>query len=216
MKRGFLMTGLLSLILLVVLLRNQLDMGAVSDFISEQNHFLAPLVFVGIYAMATLLFLPGSLMTLLGGLMFGPLWGTFLNLAGATLGATLSFLAARYLAADWVERKSSGWMRKLKDGVEEEGWRFVAFVRLVPVFPFNLLNYALGLTRINLHSYVAATAVFMLPGALGYTWIGYLGGEAASGAEDLVSKLLLGVGVISVVLFVPSWYARRRRRSAGA
>ena len=193
MKRGFLMTGLLCLIMLVVLLRNQLDMGAVSDFISEQNHFLAPLVFVGIYAMATLLFLPGSLMTLLGGLMFGPLWGTFLNLAGATLGATLSFLAARYLAADWVERKSSGWMRKLKDGVEEEGWRFVAFVRLVPVFPFNLLNYALG-----------------------YTWIGYLGGEAASGAEDLVSKLLLGVGVISVVLFVPSWYARRRRRSAGA
>ena len=216
MKRGFLMTGLLSLILLVVLFGNQLDMGAVSDFISRQNRILAPLVFVGIYAIATLLFLPGSLMTLLGGFLFGPLWGTFLNLAGATLGATLSFLAARYLAADWVERKSSGWMRKLKRGVEEEGWRFVAFVRLVPVFPFNLLNYALGLTRINLYSYVVATAVFMMPGALGYTWIGYLGGEAASGAEDLVSKLLLGIGVISVALFVPSWYARRRRRSAGA
>ena len=105
-----------------------------------------PLVFIGLYAIATVLFLPGSIITLVGGALFGPLWGVLYNLTGATIGATAAFMISRYLAADWVEQKSGPRVRHLKTGVEAEGWRFVAFVRLVPLFPFNLLNYALGLT----------------------------------------------------------------------
>jgi uncharacterized membrane protein YdjX (TVP38/TMEM64 family) len=68
------------------------------------------------------------------------------------MGATLAFLIARYLAADWVERRLAGRLQEIKAGVERAGWRFVAFVRLVPLFPFNLLNYALGLTRLSWRS----------------------------------------------------------------
>ena len=97
-----------------------------------------------------MLFLPGSVITLAGGALFGPVWGTFYSLTGATAGAAAAFLVARYLASDWVHRKAGGWTKQLIEGVDKEGWRFVAFVRLVLLFPFNLLNYALGLTRIPL------------------------------------------------------------------
>jgi len=124
-----------------------------------------PLAFGVIYALATVLFIPGPALTLGGGAMFGPVFGTFYNLTAATIGATIAFVIARYVAADWVEKRSAGGLLKIKHGVEAEGWRFVVFVRLVPLFPFNLLNYALGLTRIPLLQYVIASYIAMLPGA---------------------------------------------------
>jgi uncharacterized membrane protein YdjX (TVP38/TMEM64 family) len=129
----------------------------------------APLAFIGLFALATVLFLPGAIFGLLGGALFGPVWGSAWNLAGATLGATLAFLTARYVASDWVARRSGGRLQGLIEGVEAEGWRFVAMVRLVPLFPFNLLNYALGLTRIRLSQYVVASAVAMIPGTVAYS-----------------------------------------------
>ncbi len=122
-----------------------------------------------------------ALFGLAGGALFGPLWGTAFNLVGATLGATAAFLVGRYLAADWVRRRTGARLARLIAGVEAEGWRFVAFVRLVPLFPFNLVNYALGLTRIPLTSYILASLVCMAPGTLAYAWLGYAGREAAAG-----------------------------------
>jgi len=139
----------------------------------------APLLFIAIYAIAAVLFLPGSVLTLAGGALFGPLWGTVFNLTGATIGAALAFLIARYAAADWVRSHAGKGIGRLIQGVEAEGWRFVAFTRLVPLFPFNLLNYALGLTRIGFVPYVVASFIFMLPGALAYTWVGYVGTSVA-------------------------------------
>jgi hypothetical protein len=110
----------------------------------------APLLFVGLYALSTVLFVPGSVLTVVGGALFGPVWGTLWNLTGATLGATFAFLTARYVASDWVSRTAGERLTRVIRGVEEEGWRFVAFVRLVGLFPFNLVNYAFGLTRIRL------------------------------------------------------------------
>jgi hypothetical protein len=83
-----------------------------------------------------------------------------------------------------VARKAGGRAKQLIDGVEQEGWRFVAFVRLVPLFPFNLLNYALGLTRIPFPAYVIASWLFMLPGAFAYTWLGFAGREAKGHCRD--------------------------------
>jgi len=97
-----------------------------------------PLVFVGVYGLAPALCVPGAVLTLAGGALFGPLAGALLSLIGATAGATVAFLLARYVAADWVERRLGQRMHAIQAGVEREGWRFVAFVRLVPVFPFNL------------------------------------------------------------------------------
>jgi uncharacterized membrane protein YdjX (TVP38/TMEM64 family)/rhodanese-related sulfurtransferase len=168
-------------------------------------------VFMGIYAIATVFFLPGSVLTLAGGALFGPVMGTFYNLTGATIGAVMAFLVARYLASDWVEQKTGGRLKQLKQGVEGEGWRFVAFVRLVPLFPFNLLNYALGLTRIRLSHYLIATYLFMLPGAIAYTYLGYAGREAIAGGEGLIKKTLLALALLAIVAFLPRLIGRLRR-----
>ncbi len=189
---------------------DQLNPQSMQQFIEDSGQ-LAPLFFMLAYILSTVLFLPGSILTLLGGALFGPLLGTFYSLTAATLGAMLAFLIARYLASDWVAQKSSGKLKQLMLGVESEGWRFVAFTRLVPLFPFNLLNYALGLTRISFTQYCLATYIFMLPGAMAYTYLGYLGKEAATGGEDLVQKILLGIGLLAMVIFIPRLVNKLRK-----
>jgi uncharacterized membrane protein YdjX (TVP38/TMEM64 family) len=139
--RILLILGLAAGVALAVIYRDRFDGAALEAWVQSAG-IAAPLVFMLIYALAAVLFLPGSVLTLAGGALFGPVLGTFYNLTGATLGATLAFLIARYLASDWVARKAGGRVKQLINGVENEGWRFVAFVRLVPLFPFNLLNYA--------------------------------------------------------------------------
>ena len=163
----------------------------------------APLAFIALYAAATVLFLPGAVLTLVGGALFGALSGALYSLIGATLGATLAFLVARYLAADWVARKAGGRLKQLIEGVEAEGWRFVAFVRLVPLFPFNLVNYALGLTRIPLLAYTAASFVCMFPGALAYAWLGHAGREALAGGDGAIRSALLALALLALVAFLP-------------
>ena len=208
--RILLILALVAGVTLAVLYRDRFDAAALQSWVQEAG-IAAPLLFMLIYALATVLFLPGSVLTLAGGALFGPLLGTFYNLTGATVGATLAFLIARYLASDWVARKAGGRVKQLIDGVENEGWRFVAFVRLVPLFPFNLLNYALGLTRLKLGHYLIATYVFMLPGAIAYTYLGYAGREAVAGGEGLIRKGLLALALLAVAAFLPRLINTLRR-----
>lgn len=196
-----------------IVYRGYFDAKTLEAWINDTGA-LGPVVFMLIYAVGTVLFLPGSVLTLAGGALFGPVAGTFYNLTGATLGATLAFLAARYLASDWVARKAGGRLKQMIEGVENEGWRFVAFVRLVPLFPFNLLNYAFGLTRIRLWHYVLASYVFMLPGALAYTYLGYVGRETAAGGEGLIQKALLALALLALVAFLPRLVKRLRAAPA--
>jgi uncharacterized membrane protein YdjX (TVP38/TMEM64 family) len=200
--RILLLVGLAAGIALAVLYRDRFDPAALQSRVQEAG-IAAPLLFMLIYALAAVLFLPGSVLTLAGGALFGPVFGTLYNLTGATAGAALAFLIARYLASDWVARRAGGRIKQLIDGVESEGWRFVAFVRLVPLFPFNLLNYALGLTRLKFSHYLIATYVFMLPGAVAYTYLGYAGREAVAGGEGLIRKGLLALALLAIVAFLP-------------
>jgi uncharacterized membrane protein YdjX (TVP38/TMEM64 family) len=172
----------------------------------------APILFVVLYALATVLFVPGSVLTLAGGALFGPIWGTLWNLTGATLGSTLAFLIARYVASDWIAARGGERLGRLMRGVEEEGWRFVAFVRLVPLFPFNLMNYAFGLTNIRLRDYVLASFVCMAPGALAYTYLGYAGREAASGQVGAIRKAVVALALLAAVAFLPKLVRRIRRQ----
>jgi uncharacterized membrane protein YdjX (TVP38/TMEM64 family) len=173
----------------------------------------APAAFIAYYALATALFFPGSLLTLLGGAIFGPLWGTLWNLCGATVGAGLAFLIARYTAADWIRRMAGARLNRLLAGVEEEGWRFVAFVRLVPLFPFNLLNYALGLTKIDFTTYLLTSAICMIPGALAYTWLGYAGRQAAAGDAAAIRSGMLAIALVAAVTFAARLLRRRREQN---
>jgi len=200
---------LLLAIVAVAAYRDRIDPDAVRGWLAGLGP-ATPLLFILLYAVATLLFLPGTLLTLAGGALFGPLWGTVWNLTGATLGATLAFLAARHLAGDWVARKSGPRLQRLVAGVEAEGWRFVALVRLVPLFPFNLLNYALGLTRIPLRAYALTTAVCMAPAAAAYTYLGYAGRAAAAGGGGAIRKGLLALGVLAAVALLPRLVRRLR------
>jgi uncharacterized membrane protein YdjX (TVP38/TMEM64 family)/rhodanese-related sulfurtransferase len=202
--------ALVGLVVLAWALRDRFDTTALEVWVQGAG-WAGPAVFVAVYAAATVLFVPGAALTLTGGALFGPVWGTVWNLTGATLGATLAFLSARYLAADWVARRAGLRLGSLTDGVSAESWRFIAFVRLVPLFPFNLLNYALGLTRIPLLTYVVASALFMLPGAVAYTWLGHVGREAFTGADGIVPKLLIALAMVATMLFIPRLVRRLRK-----
>jgi len=193
-----------------IIYRDQFDVTALESWVKEAGS-AGPVLFMLIYIVGTVFFLPGSVLTLAGGALFGPVLGTFYNLTAATIGAMISFIAARYLAHDWVEKKTGGRLKALKQGVEGEGWKFVAFVRLVPLFPFNLLNYALGLTKIKFSHYSIATYVCMLPGAIAYTYLGYAGREAIAGGEGLIQKIMLAFALLAIVGFLPSLIGRLRR-----
>jgi uncharacterized membrane protein YdjX (TVP38/TMEM64 family) len=95
-------------------------------------------------------------------------------------------------------------------GVESEGWRFVAFVRLVPLFPFNLLDYALGLTGIGFGPYVLTSAICMVPGAFAYAWLGYAGRQAATGGENLIRDVFIAIAVLAAVALLPRLVRRFR------
>jgi len=209
--RWLLGLGLLAIIGMAIAWRDRFDVAALQTWV-EGAGAAAPLAFIAVYATATVLFLPGAVITMAGGALFGPVWGTLWNLTGATLGASLAFLIARYLGADWVARRAGPRLSRLNDGVAAEGWRFITFVRLVPLFPFNLLNYALGLTRIPFITYVLASALFMLPGALAFTWLGHAGREALSGGEGTVRAILIALALVATMVFLPRWVRRLKAK----
>jgi uncharacterized membrane protein YdjX (TVP38/TMEM64 family) len=200
--RLVLVAGLTGAIAWLALHRELLQAATIENALARFGP-AAPIFFVLLYAFATVLFVPGLILTVTGGALFGPIWGTLCNLIGATVGATIALLIARYLGSDWVAEHAGDRLTRLICGVEEEGWRFVAFVRLVPLFPFNLVNYAFGLTRIRLGEYVLASFVCMAPGALAYSYLGYAGRAAASGQAGSIHKALLALALLAAVAFLP-------------
>jgi uncharacterized membrane protein YdjX (TVP38/TMEM64 family) len=175
--------------------------------------YWAPIGFVLLYAIATVAMLPGGFFDLAGGALFGPVWGSVLNLAGVTLGAAVSFLIARYVAGDWVQRRAGPRVQQVIKSVETDGWQFVAFVRLVPVFPYPLANYLLGLTRIPFWHYMLATIVFALPSTIAYTWIGHAGREAVAGETDNIYYALIVLALVAVLVMAPRFYKRFRNKT---
>lgn len=140
----------------------------------------APIAFILLYNLATIFFLPGSLLTLGGGVLFGLVRGTFYVFIAATLGATCAFLIGRYLTRGWVERQLADRpkFRAISQAVAREGFKIVLLTRLSPIFPFNLLNYAFGVTQVSLRDYVLGS-VGMIPGTLLYVYLGSLVGNLA-------------------------------------
>src|SRR6516164_7998069 len=193
----------------VIVHRHQLDLAMLDARLAALGPW-APIGYVVLYALGAVAFVPGTLFALSGGALFGPVWGSIWNLTGATVGATLAFLAARYITGGWVTRKAGGLLKRLIDGVDAEGWRFVAFVRLVPLFPFNLSNYALGLTRISLQHYVLASLACMVPGTVAYTWLGHAGREAAAGNTAAIRYGLIALALLAAIASLPRLVRRLR------
>lgn len=141
---------------------------------------IAPIAFIVLYNLATILLIPGSVLTLGGGVLFGLWWGSLYVLFAATLGATFAFWIGRNIARDWVNQKISRYPKftAIDKAVAKEGFKIVFLTRLSPIFPFNLLNYAFGITQVSLKDYVLGS-IGMIPGTLLYVYIGSLVGSVA-------------------------------------
>ena len=161
-----------------------------------------PVIFIVLYVVATVLFVPGSVLTLGAGAVFGVVWGSIYVSVAATLGATCAFLVGRYLARDAIARKIEGNERfaAIDKSVENEGWKIVGLTRLSPVFPFRLLNYAFGITRVKVGHYILASWIGMMPGTVMYVYLGSLA-KAASGERTRTTGewALYGVGLLATV-----------------
>ena len=165
--------------------------------------WLAPVLFIIIYVLATVLLLPTMVLTLAGGAIFGPIIGTVLNLAGATLGAAFAFLITRHLIYDWFSKKRGEKVNKLIAGVDQKGWMFVAFLRLFPIIPFNLVNYGLGITGIKFRLYLITTFIFLIPAEIIYTYFGYAGMDALSNPENIYRNggiILSGLAIVFICI----------------
>ena len=164
-------------------------------------------IFAGGYIVATVFFIPGSILTLGAGFIYGVLYGSIYVSVASTIGATAAFIVGRYFARDWVAGKVSGNARfqAIDDAVGREGWKIVGLTRLSPIFPFNLLNYAYGLTKVKLGHYVLASWIGMMPGTVMYVYIGSLAGDLATlGAGERARTtgewILYGVGLLATIV----------------
>jgi uncharacterized membrane protein YdjX (TVP38/TMEM64 family) len=180
-------------------------------------------IFIGVYALAAVLFLPGAILTIAAGLVYGIVVGTAVALAGATLGAALAFLVARYLVRGRIEEfaRKNRRFGAIDDAIGQEGWKIVGLLRLSPLIPFNVSNYFYGVTSIGFWPYLLASCVGMLPGTLLYAYLGAIGQAGLEGGKKGYSPLqwtFLGIGLfatIAVTVFV-SRVAKTALRKTGA
>ena len=178
----------------------------------SQYGMLGPVVFIFVYILACVLFLPGLPVTIVGALAFGAVRGAVFSSIGATLGATAAFLIARYAARGMVEKLVEGneQFEKIDKGVEKNGWRMLMVTRMVPLFPFNLQNFVYGLTKIKLSTYIFVSWICMLPAAIAYN---FMAGSVVSGEGDLgMTFLYLGIGAVFFVLvsFIPGYLSNKK------
>lgn len=167
-----------------------------------------PIAFIVIYALAAVLFVPGSALTLGAGLLFGVGWGTLWVVLGSNLGANFSFLIGRYLARDAIAKKTDDnpTFQSIDKAVGKEGWKIVGLTRLSPVFPFTLLNYGFGLTSVKWSHYTIATLIGMVPGTIMYVYLGSLGklvGESGQKSPAEIALYIFGLlATIVVTVFI--------------
>lgn len=168
----------------------------------KQHKVLAPVLFILIYAIGPSVFLPSLPLTLGAGFLWGTFWGVVFSITGATIGASIPFLLSRYIIGDAVIKRFTytkwDW---LKEKVVRHGWKAVAFTRIVPIFPYPVLNYLFGITPVPFLHYLWSTFVFMLPACIAYTAFGSSMGELI--LKGNFKGLIIGIVIATIALLVP-------------
>jgi uncharacterized membrane protein YdjX (TVP38/TMEM64 family) len=212
-KSNLLKLGILVLFVVGIILVFGLTPLSVSDFkpTSVKNFILrfgswAPVVFVLVYSLrAVILVLPVGVMSLAGGLVFGKWLGTVYILLGATLGSCISFLMARYLGRSFIERFKwlhKGRIKSFDENVEKHGLKVILFLRLIPLFQYDAVNFGSGLSKMKFRDYVLGTFIGMIPG-------GFINAFLGSSLENIVSiQFFVALGIFFVAIFVPLIYRR--------
>ncbi|MBC7837041.1 MAG: TVP38/TMEM64 family protein [Nitrospiraceae bacterium] len=175
-----------------------------------QDHYVSAVaLFILVYILQTSFSLPGAtIMTLAGGFLFGSLWGPLYVNIGATTGATLAFLAARYLFHQWVERKFGDRLSPIQEGFTKNAFSYLLTLRLIPFFPFFLVNLLSGLTRVKVSTYVVATAVGIIPGSIVYAFAGRQLGTINALSELVSPRLLLAFSLLGLLMLIPVIYRK--------
>ena len=188
--------------------RGLFEAAALSGMIGRNP--AAPLVFIALHVAASLFFVPRTLLALVAGLVFGAWWGVVWAALGSVLGAIAGFLVARYIDSGIAEAARNARVAALLARAERGGWRMVAVLRLVPVIPHSLTNYALGLTRLPVGAYAFGSLLGQLPLTIAYVDLGAAGERALLGTADWVVPSAIGAGALVLSLFIPL-LARRSR-----
>ncbi len=176
---------------------------------TNANYPAAVAIFVAAYIAQTAFSLPGgAIMTLAGGFLFGSVLGTIFVNIGATTGATFAFLAARYVLRDWVEHKFGDRIAAIQDGFAQNAFSYLLTLRLIPAFPFFLVNVVSGLTRINLGTYIMATSIGIIPGSFVFAFAGKQLGSINSLGEIASPPVLLAFTFLGLLALMPIAYRK--------
>jgi uncharacterized membrane protein YdjX (TVP38/TMEM64 family) len=189
----------------------------------EQAGFWAWLIYAGIYAAVTAFSIPaGAVMTIAGGFLFGPILGGSLTIVGATVGATVLFLAARYALADFLRQKAGAAIQKMEQGFQENALSYLLFLRLIPVFPFFLVNLVPAFLGVRVGTYVIGTFLGIIPGSLVYASVGDGVGAVLEAGRDVnlgiifEPRFLLPIVGLGILALLPILYKKiKARRTPG-
>jgi uncharacterized membrane protein YdjX (TVP38/TMEM64 family) len=182
---------------------------------TDANFMAAVAIFIGAYAMMAGLSLPGAvILTLAGGFLFGAGWATVFVNVGATTGATVAFLTARYLLRDTVEQKFGKWLGPFQEGFAKNAFSYLLTLRLIPLFPFFVVNLVSGLTRVSVGTYVAATALGIIPGSFVYAYAGRQLGTVNSLKEIASPNVIAAFVLLGLLALVPVIYKRYMAKSS--
>lgn len=174
----------------------------IQSFIDNQG-VLAPIIFILVYTIGPVFFMPITPLSAAGGVLFGPLWGTIYSIIGATSGACATFIVSRYLLKDFIDKKSPERIMFVQNRIEKDGWKFVMLARITPIFPFNFQNYLFGVTKINFITFLWASTISLIPGAFVYVYIGSAGKSVLSGDTSNYYKLGIAFALLMIVSFLP-------------
>ena len=194
--------------------RGLFDPLALTELIARSP--AGPLAFIMLHIAASLFFVPRTLLAFGAGVVFGMWWGIVWAALGSVAGGIAGFLTARYIYSGFVQRADPGRLRALLQRADRGGWRMVAVIRLLPIIPHSLTNYALGLTRVRLAAYAFGSLLGQLPLTIAYADLGAAGGRALLGGADWQSQVLwpslIGVSALGLSLLIPLLARRRMRR----
>ncbi|MDP5275793.1 TVP38/TMEM64 family protein [Chengkuizengella axinellae] len=165
----------------------------------------APILYIFLYTVRPLIFFPAIVLTLSGGYTFGPWWGTLYDLIGATMGACLAFIIARTLGRETIERWLGDKIKKMDDISEEKGFKTILFIRLVPLIPFDVINYGAGLSKVKLKDYALATLIGILPGAFAYNYLG-------ASFHNFSTEFYFAIALVLILMLVPTIYKWSKKK----
>ncbi|MDD3149832.1 MAG: VTT domain-containing protein [Candidatus Gastranaerophilales bacterium] len=173
--------------------------------------YLTPFIFVAIYGILPVFFVPITPLSIYAGILFGPFLGILYTLLGQLIAASMTFLVSRYILKDWVDRKSPARVAIFQEKIKKYGWEFVFISRLTPIFPFNVQNYLFGVTNISYKTFILASIFSLMPGAIAFVYIGYAGKSLYSGDSDSIYKIIIAFSLFIIIGFLPKLIKRKAK-----